>query len=353
MQVNTKATEVALKAASTEVSNFVLSAEKEVIALEERFANIVPIATTKEGYAQCKDARKELMPIKKGLEDARKLLKAPILEAGKLVDSTMNPLAERIGALITPFVDAYQAVDQELERKKQARLNTIIEAFKAFDNAVVNVIGKSSDEIQTSIDELCDFDLDPKTFMERTDEAAAKYGETMERLGALLMQTVQAEEMQAKQQAMDEREAKILEAEEREQARIDKLAADAEQAKQDKIDEKLKAQRDAEIEKAREEARKEAELLAQEAHKQALSDAEQKAIQLAADAVKAELERIEAQQAQEATEAKAREDNKRHKGAIHSKIHTAFLTTGITETQSKALIKLIATRQLDNIRITY
>ena len=353
MQVNTKATEVALKAASNEVSLFVVNAEKEVKALEERFSTVVPIATTKEGYQQCKDARKELMPIKKGLEDARKTLKAPILAAGKLVDSTMNPLAERIGAIMTPFVDAYQAVDQEIARKKEERLNRIANAFKAFDDALVSVIGKSSDDIQNAIDELADFDLDPKVFMERTDEAAAKHGETMERLGSLLMQTVNAEEMEAKQKALEEREAKILADEAREQARIDKIAADAEQARLDAITKEEQAKRDAEMEQAREESRKQAEIEAQARHEQELKQAEERAKVQAEQSATAERERIEAQQAKEQAEAKAREDNKRHKGAIHRAILTEILTTGISEEQGKALIKLIAARKINHIRIDY
>lgn len=353
MQVNTQATEVALKEASNEVSLFVVNAENEVKALEERFANVVPIAETKEGYDHCKEVRKELQPIKKGLEEARKTLKAPILEAGRLVDSSLNPLAERVGLLITPFVDAYQAVDKEKERKKQARLNAISDAFKAFDDALVNVIGQTSTVIQVAIDELADFDLDPKVFMERTDEAAAKHAETMERLGSLLMQAINAEEMEAKQKALEDREAKIREDEAREQARVDKIAADEAQAKQDAIDKEKQAQREAEMQQAREEAAELAKINAKAAHEEELRQAEVRAKQQAEEATRIERERIEAEQAQEKAEAAKREANRKHKASIHNEILTAFLTTGMNETQAKAAIKLIATGKINPLRISY
>ena len=63
--------------------------------------------------------------------------------------------------------------------------------------------------------------------------------------------------------------------------------------------------------------------------------------------------RAEFKRAQEQAEADDRENNRKHKAAIHNEILTAFLTTGITEIQGKALIKLIATRKINPIRISY
>ncbi len=226
MKINTEKTEIALKTASTEVSNFAVNAEAEVKALESKYATVVPIATTKEGYAHCKEVRRELMPIKADLEKARKLLKAPILAAGKLLDSTLNPLGERIETLYKPFENAYREVDTAIERKKQARLDAIANAFKQFDEAIISASGESSTVIQVLIDDMADFDLNPKVFAERTEEAATKHGEVMTKLTSLLQLATNQEEMEAKQAEMAEREAKIAEAEAKEQARIDKAEQD-------------------------------------------------------------------------------------------------------------------------------
>jgi len=353
MKINTEKTEIALKTASTEVSNFAVNAEAEVKALESKYATVVPIATTKEGYAHCKEVRRELMPIKADLEKARKLLKAPILAAGKLLDSTLNPLGERIETLYKPFENAYREVDTAIERKKQARLDAIANAFKQFDEAIISASGESSTVIQVLIDDMADFDLNPKVFAERTEEAATKHGEVMTKLTSLLQLATNQEEMEAKQAEMAEREAKIAEAEAKEQARIDKAEQDKKDIEFAEENKRQAEQRQKEMEQAREDARKGAEIKAKEQYEQQLAQAEQKAKDQAEAATRAERARIEAEQAKQDAEAKAREENRKHKAKIHNDILTHFLNTGITETQGKELIKLIANKAVNNIRINY
>lgn len=353
MQVNTAATEVALKEASNEVSMFVVNAEKEVKALEDRFADVVPIATTKDGYKHCKEVRKELMPIKKSLEDARKTLKAPILEAGRLVDSTMNPLAERVGNLITPFVNAYQAVDKEIERKKQARLDKINNGFKALDDALLSAVGASSTVINAVIDELADFDLDPDLFMERTEEAAAKHGEVMQKLGDMLVSAINQEEFEAKQRELQKREAEIAQGEEKERARIEaekQRELETQQAKERQAAEE-KAQ--AELAKAREEARAKAEIEAAERHKREMAEAEERAKAAAQKAADDERKRIEQERISAEREAAEREANRQHKASVHNAILVAIEPSGISQDQAKEVIKLIACGKVPHVKINY
>ena len=353
MQVNTEKTELALKTASSEVALFVTNAENEVKALEDEYLTLVPNAKTKEGYAHCKEVRAKLMPIKSNLEGVRKTLKAPVLEMGRLIDSSIKPLGERVESLYKPFESAYRAVDEEKKLREQRRQETIQAGFDKFNDLLVTSAGSTSSVIQASIDELADFDLDPNVFMERTDEAAAKHGEVMEKLGDMLMQAIQNEEMQAKQKEIEARERALLEAEQK--AENERIAKEQEKArieaeKQAELD---RIEREKELQAAREEAQKQAKIDAEIRHKQELELAEQKAIQQASNAAKAERLRIEQEQEQIRVEAEKREANKKHKAAIHNAILTELLTVGITEEQAKAVIKLAATHKAASMYIKY
>ena len=214
MKVNTEKTELALQTASSEIQSFVTNAQDEVKALEERYKALVPDASTAKGYADCKKIRAELLPIKSGLDGARKTLKAPILSAGKLIDSTINPLMERVEQLYKPFEAAYREVDNEKKRKEEERLRSVRLAFDRLTDFIIGASGATSNVIETLIDDLADFDLDPKVFMERTDEAAAKHSEVMDKLAVMLMQARQQEEFAAKQAEIEAREKAIIEKEE-------------------------------------------------------------------------------------------------------------------------------------------
>lgn len=342
MQVNTEKTELALKEASSEISIFVTDAETEVQALEEKFSSLVPDASNKEGYQHCKSVRADLLPIKTRLETARKTLKAPILAAGKLIDGSMNPLAERIENLYKPFEHAYREVDNEKKRKEEERQQKVRLAFDRLTDFILTASGSTSTVIETLIDDLADFDLDPKVFMERTDEAAQKHGEVMERLGAMLLQAKDQEEFAAKQKAIEERERKVLEAEAKEQARIDEEVRKEEQAK-----------RDAELEETRKQAETKAKAEAELRHKEELKQAEERAAQQAEQAKQEERQRIEREQAQAKAEEEKREANKKHKATIHNAILVELVKTGITEEQAKSIITLAAKRQAGSMYIQY
>lgn len=359
-KVNTEKTELALKTASSEIALFTDSCDAAVKELEKKYRDVVPDASTKDGYDYCKFVRKELSPIKADFEKKRKMLKAPIIEAGKLIDSVMNPLGARVEILYKPFETAYRKVDQEKEARKQARLNIITDGFKAFDDALVTAAGEASSVVQMLIDEMSDFDLDPKVFMERTDEAAARHGEVMEKLASMLMSAIAQEEMQAKQAEIEAREQAII-ARENEQARLVQLeiirVEEEKLARQRAIDKE--AQQKA-IEYAQAQAKKDAEEKHVKEMEQAAKLAEEKAEQARKQAIeqaeKAKLDerlRIEQEQAQLKFEAEKREADTKHKAAIHNEILTAILTTGISEAQGKEVIRLTATHKAGQLFIKY
>ena len=213
MEINTTKTELALKAVSTEIDAFIIDAKAEVEALQAEYANLVPVADTNQGYEHCKQVRKDLMPIKTKLETARKTLKAPILDAGKLVDSTLKPLIEAVDALYRPFEAAYRAVDEEKKNREANRQAKIEAGFNQMDQALVSAAGSTSTVVQAMLDEMADFSIDSKTFMEKSDQAAVRHGEVMQKLSEMLLQAIKSEEVESKQAEM---EARLSEMEKRE-----------------------------------------------------------------------------------------------------------------------------------------
>ncbi|MBJ2129110.1 hypothetical protein JC525_09185 [Alteromonas sp. IB21] len=281
MQANTEKTEIALQQASTEISEFVANAESEVAAIEEQYGSVVPDASSKDGYNYCKSVRRDLMPIKSGLEDARKKLKAPILAAGKLVDSNLKPLADRIETVMTPFVDAYREVDAEKKRKEEARQAQIQNAFDSMTSTLETAIGSTSTVIEGLIDELADHDFNPEIFQERTNEAVSKHAEIMDKLSGLLTQAIAMEEQQRRQEELEARERAIREKEEAEERR--------------QAAEKQRLEREQIAKEAAEKARVEAE----EKYKRQLAEQEEKHKQYVAATNQIAQESAQREQAQE------------------------------------------------------
>ena len=205
MEINTTKTELALKAVSTEIDAFIIDANAEVEALKAEYANLVPVADTANGYYHCKEVRKNLMPIKTKLENARKTLKAPILDAGKLVDSALKPLVEAVESLYKPFEMAYRAVDDEKKNREAKRQERIESGFNKMDQALVSAAGSTSTVIEAMIDEMADFSIDSNVFMEKSDQAAVRYSDVMSKLGEMLLQAHRNEELESKQAEMDKR----------------------------------------------------------------------------------------------------------------------------------------------------
>lgn len=235
MKANTEKTELALQQASQSVSEFVIDLRQEVEAIEKQYADIVPIATTKDGYKHCKAVRAELMPIKTGIDKQRKALKQPILEAGKLIDSSLNPLIDRVANVMKPFVDAYQAVDNEIKRKEEERKATIEKSFADLHSIGYAAMGQTSNAIEGLIEELSEFDFDPAVFQERINEAINLQSELMGKLTDMLTNAIANEESArlAKEHAqriadIERREAELIRKEQMEQQR-----AQTEQAKQE------------------------------------------------------------------------------------------------------------------------
>ena len=244
MEAKTKKTELALKQASSEVAAFVVDVKKEVAAIVEKFGSIVPMANTISGYEFCQQVRKEVQPIKVALDNARKQLKEPIIKAGKLVDAELNPEILKLEAVYKPFVSAYQNIDNQKKIAEAARQVKMEEAFEKMRLVVLESVGKPSLVIEALIDDFADFDMNPKVFMDRKDEAIGKYHEIMNTLSDSLIRAKEAEAQQEKYEEMLARESEMQkkqeEFERREAAHDKKLQDEAdkkERQEQQRLDE--------------------------------------------------------------------------------------------------------------------
>ncbi len=344
--IDAKKSELALKTASKEVSSMALQMKALVDEKEKEYKGIVPMAETQNDYDFCKKVRADLMPMRSALEAARKTLKAPILEAGKLVDETLKPLAERVRDIYEPFETAYREVDKRKEARKQARLKKISDGFELLNSAITKAIGQSSEVITAIIEDLADFDLDPDVFMEQTDLAAATHSETMEKLSAMLIQQLKIEEFDEREKAMIKREAEIKAKEEAEQKRINDEIFAKDLAEKN-------AQREAELKQAREEAAELARINAKAAHEEELRQVSQAQAEAIEKAKADELARIKRENEQAEAEAAKREADKKHFAKINRAVLTEILKTGITEKQGKAIITMVAKKQAATMYIKY
>lgn len=136
--------------------------------------------------------------------------------------------------------------------------------------------------------------------------------------------------------------------------REEQIARDAAARAQREAEAKAQADRDAaarreqELQQANERAERE-KAEAQQREQQAVADAERRAT----EAVAAEQRRVAAQAEAEAQEAKRREADKAHRQRINRAALDALVDGGLSETDAKTVITLIAKKAIPAVTITY
>lgn len=258
---NSKSLE-ALTQASTEVTTFVSSALAEVAKVEDYYKGLIPDASTRQGYDFCRDVRRDVLPMKSKLEAVRKTLKAPVIEMGKLIDSNLNPMIERLDVIFRPFETEYRRVDKIAEEKENVRKLAEMAGRQRLANLRDIALGANSSDIEMYIGELRAMEFPLNIYREFVKDMNDERDGTVDRLLALCEERKMVEQMRAEQAKREEQE------------RIAK-------AKQDELD--RKAAQEALIEQGRREA---AEKAAAEA-KIAAAKAEAAAAKAQADAIEA------------------------------------------------------------------
>lgn len=153
--------------------------EAALSALREKYGT-VPDVETAEGYDLAKAGIKEITGYRTGLEKKRKEIKAPYLDAGKIIDAEARRITGELEALESPLKEAKQKVDEREAREKAERIAKLQAKVDAITAHIEEAKGKSADEIAAiiervdAIDPLIDFyDLTQEAVAARKDALAA------------------------------------------------------------------------------------------------------------------------------------------------------------------------------------
>lgn len=342
-EVSTKEIKKGLVAAQSKVSIYVDAREIEVKECVEKYGNLVPDTSTPEGYEQCKQIRRELLPLKMELEQDRKTLKAPLTAAGKSLDANMKPLVSQIEELYKPHEEAYRKKDREVEEAKLQREADVNAAFKALGDALVSAVGEKSETILLIASELELLEINEETFEARFDEANARKNAALAKLKDMFSQAEQQESFAKKQAELEAREADIAA---KEKAEADRIAAEKRKEEQAKRDEQLRKE---EAEKAEADR-----VAAEKRHAEELKLRDVRAKEQAEQAAADERQRIiretnEAEQAKRDADRKAIEEDERkaksrkHRATINSQIVIALQQGAeLSQEQAKKVVELAA-----------
>lgn len=214
--------------------------------LREKYA-VVPDANTEEGYALVKSGIKELTTLRTTMEAARKRVKDPYLQAGKIIDAEAKRITEELAKLEEPMKAAKKEVDDRIERERAeriARLQVKVDAIKAMP---AQVRGKSSTEIANMFDSVGEIDA-MHDFYDLTKEAVAAREIAMDELSQMLTDRLALEAAEEERKNTEAQNAELLRKQEAQQAEIRK--------QQDEL-----ARQQQELERQQEEMRKQREEL--------------------------------------------------------------------------------------------
>lgn len=291
-----------IKAVSSEVAKFD-SIAAGIAALEKAHPTDVACdCTTTAGMKQAIAGRAAWRAPRIAVEAARKAAKAPVLELGRQIDTFARDLTQKLLAGENNYDDQIKAEEARREQEKAAKAEAERVRVQAHHDRIANdirlaaarVAGGTSDAISRMLSDVEGLAIDD-SFEEFKGLAQAAKDETVEKLRALLEQTIAAEKEAARVKAEQEAEAQRLKAEREELARLR-----AEQEKRDAVEREAQAEA-ARIERERlaaERATLEAEQAAARAEQKRL-DEEAAAARRAADeraaAERAEADRVAAE----------------------------------------------------------
>jgi chromosome segregation ATPase len=230
--------------------------EAALSALRERYTNL-PDVGTKEGYAFIKSGLKEVVGYRTSLEEARKRIKAPYLEAGRIIDAEAKRITESLLSLESPMKAAKKEVDDREKRMKEERIARLTEKVNAIKAAPSRGRGQDSEFLQTLIQEVGEIDTS-HDFYELTMEATKARDDALTEIGEMLDQQIryeQAEEERKATEAAMRKQREEMEAQQAEMRRQQEEIA----AQRREIEE---AQRKADDERRQAEAKAQADAIA-------------------------------------------------------------------------------------------
>jgi hypothetical protein len=182
--------------------------------LREQYA-VVPDFATNDGYEEGKKALKTVTTYRTQLEKERKRIKAPYLDAGKIIDAEAKRITDALVEIETPIAEAKRVVDDREKRMKEeriAKLQQRIDGIRAF---VGRARGAQSVAVAALIEEVDEIDTQGE-FYELTDDAVRAQRDVLDELGDIYSDRLQQEESErarriAEQEAAAQREEHAIE----------------------------------------------------------------------------------------------------------------------------------------------
>lgn len=143
-----------------------------------------PSLDTEEGYDYVKSGIKELVSLRTGLDNERKRIKAPYLEAGRIIDAEAKRITEELVLLESPMKAAKKEVDDREKRLKEERLARLGQKIADIRSHVDQARGKPSSDIAEMIQAVDCIDTS-EDFFELSMDAEKARQDTLERLNQL------------------------------------------------------------------------------------------------------------------------------------------------------------------------
>lgn len=210
--------------------------------------------TTTAGMAQAKDLRASFRDIRTALENERKARKAPIIAAGKLLDSRAAELTAEIEPLEGKYDREIKAEEQRKEAEKQRKLELERARVEAIENRIANirnapgrVASAGSATINQEINQWTVLRLDPADYQEYLEDALTAVNTTLEQLETLLA-AANAREVEAMRVAAEREELARLRAEQEAREQAEREAA-AERERLARIEREAAAAREADLQR--------------------------------------------------------------------------------------------------------
>lgn len=276
-------------------------------------------------------SKTELEAVGKELAAEAKKIPGKIDATRRLINATLDEWRDEVRAPLTDW-----------EKAEEARVERIKTDLRELQGTIDDLHERSAEWIRERLAEVKAEIITEERFREYTGAAAELKDKAIAVLEARLAQA-ETREAEAAELARLRREAEERAQRDREEA----IRREAEEKAKRDAEAKAQAERDAaeQRERSLKEATERAEREAAEAQERAARAEEAARLKAAAD--------LKAQQDREAAEAARREQDKRHRGAVNRKAMQAFMDGGVPEDVAKAVVMLIAARQIPAVTITY
>ena len=223
--------------------------EAALAELRARFKDAAFDLTTTAGDTAARQARRELVSLRTGLDKRRKELKLPAVEFGRKIDSEASRLTTEIVALEEPIDQQIKADEQRREEQRLARIRAEEDRQEAhrqritdITNVAVRAAGMSSSEIAEKIALVTRITIGDD-FEEFSAPAINAKAETLVKLQELQAAAVKSEEQAAENERNRVRLAE-LEAADIARRQREAAEADARREAEQKAELKRKAQSD-------------------------------------------------------------------------------------------------------------